>query len=266
MAVCRTCGQEWPDSMLNCPHDGTSLQVTETAPPPGEDAPTMPTVALPQLSRSEPILDAPGTRVGDYVLGEVLGIGGMAVVYAAEHSVIGKRAAIKVLARQLDGESSAVARFIREARAVNTIAHPNIVEIFDFGRLEDGRWYLAMERLEGNSLDTFPMPLTVEKASRIVIEVCRALEAAHERGVVHRDLKPGNVFVGEGATLQVKLLDFGIARSVDQRDAHTVTQVGTFVGTPAYASPEQIHALPPSPHSDIYSLGVMLFELVTGSR
>lgn len=184
-----------------------------------------------------------------------LGRGGMGIVYAVTHAQIGKRAALKVLHRRIPDPERHAQRMLLEARVVNAIRHPNIVDVFDVGTLPDGRPYIVMERLEGASLcDIF---ISQRRAIEILIDVCAALTAAHDAGVVHRDLKPENIFVGDD---KVTLLDWGIARML-----HT-EQIAEerVVGTPQYISPEQARGKDVSPASDIYALGVVAYELFAG--
>jgi serine/threonine-protein kinase len=218
-----------------------------------------------------PISDdlVPGTEVGGYVIDGKLGEGGMSVVYAATHPLIGKRAAIKVLSAR--DSLGAVERFVQEARAVNQIGHPNIVDVFQFGVLPDGRHFLIMELLVGETLGralarrgSLPLAEIVE----ILEPTCRALEAAHEKDIVHRDLKPDNVFlvdVRDQVRPRVKLIDFGVAKLLVDDTRLEQTEMGDVVGTPRYLSPEQARAAPEIDHrADIYSLGVMLFVMVAG--
>ena len=212
---------------------------------------------------------APGTNVGGYLVEDVLGSGGMGVVYAATHPLIGKRAAIKVLKPELSHEPAAVERFVTEARAVNQIGHPNIVDIFDFGALDDGRHYYLMDLLEGESLRTRLRrtgPLHVSEAASIIDGIASALIAAHGKGIVHRDLKPDNVFMlaVPGRWPEVRLLDWGLAKLIDQSSKFR-TATGSVLGTPVYMSPEQARASDlVDARTDIYALGVMSFELLSG--
>ena len=210
---------------------------------------------------------APGTMVGEYQVEGVLGKGGMGKVYSAVHPVIAKRAAIKVLHPQLSMDAESVQRFIQEARSVNQIGHPNIVDIFAFGTLPDGRQYFVMECLRGESLrDRIGRGgMSLDEAVAVIETMALPLRAAHEQGIVHRDLKPDNVFLVEvkGDRPAVKLLDFGIAKLLGG-DASNRTQTGSMLGTPAYISPEQARGESVDHRTDIYALGALLFELVTG--
>jgi len=211
-----------------------------------------------------------GTMVGEYAIDGVLGQGGMGKVYSATHPIIAKRAAVKVLHPTLSRNRESVERFVQEARSVNQIGHPNIVDIFAFGTLIDGRSYFVMEYLRGQSLrdrlHTGP-PLRLAEAIAMLDTVAQALEAAHEAGIVHRDLKPDNIFLVElkGTAPQVKLLDFGIAKLLGNDAALTErTRTGNLMGTPAYMSPEQARGYAVDHRTDIYAFGCLAFELVTG--
>ena len=212
-----------------------------------------------------------GADVAGYVIDAEIGRGGMGVVYRATHPVIGKRAAIKVLGREASNNPAAVERFVQEARAVNQIGHPSIVDIFAFGHLPDGRHYLVMDLLEGEALRKRIKrgPLPVATAAAVIDEIAVALMAAHAKGFIHRDLKPDNVFlVANPARVEIKLLDFGLAKlkATDSFRAYR-TATGAQLGTPDYMSPEQLRGSGNvDPRTDIYALGVMTFELLTGSR
>ena len=211
-----------------------------------------------------------GAMVGEYRVEKRIGSGGMGIVFAAAHPVIGKRVAIKVLRADVCDDAVAVQRFIDEARVVNQIEHPNIVDIFAFGQIADGRHYFVMEWLRGESLrDRIERKsLTLAQTVDVLLPLVRALAAAHELGIVHRDLKPDNVFIVEGRDAHViKLLDFGVAKLSKpdlstRRVGHTAT--GTIVGTPQYLSPEQAKGTPVDHRADIYALGAIAFEALTG--
>jgi eukaryotic-like serine/threonine-protein kinase len=214
--------------------------------------------------------------IGNYRVLRLLGEGGMGVVYLAQHPVIGRKVAIKLLHAALARDPDIVSRFFNEARAIHMIAHENIVEILDFGQTADGQPYFIMEHLEGESLSEAvgrgPMP--IDQVEAIGAQMCRALGAAHGKGIVHRDLKPHNVQLctrSDGSatdgSLQVKILDFGVAKIPATPDgAQTVkTRTGSLMGTPLYMSPEQCKGAGVLDHrTDIYSLGVMLFEMIAG--
>lgn len=204
-----------------------------------------------------------GTTVGEYNITGKLGEGGMGKVYAAVHPVIGKAVAIKVLRADIAAQPLFRERFVLEAQAVNRVRHPNLVDIFAAGTLADGRPYLVMEQLEGVSLAA---RLASERMSPlrvidILLALCEALAAVHRRGVVHRDLKPENVFLADvGGTEQLKLLDFGVAKFAAPGSS-TLTAPGMVLGTPDYISPEQARGGDIGPSSDLYSLGVIAWEM-----
>jgi eukaryotic-like serine/threonine-protein kinase len=193
---------------------------------------------------------------GRYRLEERLGVGGMSDVWAAEDTELGRRVAIKRLGLDADA-----ARFEREAHAVAALGHPNICQLYDYGE-EAGRPYMVLEYLGGGTLEDRlrqDQPYDDEGTRRIANELASALAHAHARGLVHRDLKPANVLFDEER--RAKVADFGIARL---SGAGTLTEAGTLLGTAAYISPEQASGLPATPASDVYSLGVILFRMLTG--
>jgi serine/threonine-protein kinase len=195
-----------------------------------------------------------------YEIESPLGRGGMATVYRARDTVLGRTVAVKILAERYARDARAVERFRREARAAGALNHPNVVAVYDTGA-EDGTHYIVMEHVEGRTLDELlgAGPLPADEAARIGVAVSNALEAAHEKGLVHRDVKPANIILTpEGG---VKVADFGIARAVE---ADTLTQTGTVLGTAAYISPEQAKGDPVGPPSDLYSLGCVLYQMLTG--
>jgi serine/threonine protein kinase/HD-like signal output (HDOD) protein len=211
-----------------------------------------------------------GQTLGSFRVISLLGEGGMGRVYLAEHVLIGRRAAIKVLASEIADNEDFVSRFFTEARAVNDIRHPNIVEVTDFGTF--GKLpYIVMELLDGETLEqrlARVRLLDAPSAARLVAQVAAAVGAGHEHGMVHRDLKPANIFLRNHPDYPdfVKVLDFGIAKLVAQdRNVQHHTEMGALIGTPAYMSPEQCLGDTHLDHrSDIYSLGVVLYQTVTG--
>jgi serine/threonine-protein kinase len=226
--------------------------------------------ALPALALAARPDDVPeGTAIGEYVVVGKLGSGAMGHVFAATHPVIGKRVAIKVLSRRLCADPDAVERFVLEARAVNQIGHPNIVDVFAFGALPDGRSYYAMEWLLGESLGSRlgRERLTVDEAFAVLDDIARALEAAHAVDIVHRDLKPDNVFLQRigGEPPRAKLLDFGLAKLTANDDTRTErTKSGVVLGTPMYMSPEQARCRPVDARTDVYAFGVLAYEMLLG--
>ena len=214
-----------------------------------------------------------GQRFGNYRATALLGEGGMGAVYLAEHPGIGRQVAIKVLRSELGHDEQALARFINEARAANSIRHPNIIEILDSGVTENGISYLVMELLRGESLASRIKRrgrLPPEEAVALVMQTASALGAAHAKGIVHRDLKPDNLFVvpdeANPGREHIKVLDFGIAKlQASGPGASVKTRTGALMGTPVYMSPEQcLGTKEVDCRSDIYSLGAILYELLTG--
>lgn len=211
-----------------------------------------------------------GYKVGEYVIEAKIGEGGFGNVFKAVHPLIGKMVAIKVLHRRYSAQPEMVSRFIAEARAVNQIRHRNIIDIFAFGHLDDGRHYYVMEYLEGLTLEDYiaqrgPMPLG--EAIPILRRLARALDAAHAKGIAHRDLKPDNVYMvaDEDGGYLPKLLDFGIAKllSEDAPQKHK-TRTGAPIGTPQYMSPEQCRGRGVDHRTDIYGFGIMAYRMLTG--
>ncbi|MDP8951701.1 MAG: protein kinase, partial [Actinomycetota bacterium] len=202
--------------------------------------------------------------IGDrYSLGDLIGSGGMAVVFLAHDEVLERDVALKILREQYAGDEGFVERFRREARSAASLSHPHIVHTYDWGRSEDGgAYYMAMEYVPGGTLKdrilkggALPPRTAVEVASQIA----EALEVAHGRGVVHRDVKPQNVLLT--ASGETKVADFGLARVAN---AATTSRSGLIMGTAGYMSPERAKGEPAGPRSDLYSLGVVLYEMLTG--
>jgi serine/threonine protein kinase len=234
-----------------------------------------------------------GTTVGKYKLHEIVGRGGMGVVYRAEHVYIGKEVAVKILHDGYGGREESIKRFLREARAASLINHPNIVDITDFGKSSDGTVFFVMEFLRGEPLDALlqrDRRLELLRAITIVNQIAGALGAAHAKGIVHRDLKPENIMLTpregrrelirqindesgthtvterEKAFDFVKILDFGVAKVRDPNVAEgRVTQQGVVFGTPEYMAPETARVGISDPRTDIYAVGVMFYEMLTGT-
>lgn len=228
--------------------------------------------------------DSPPQLLGQLISGryrvlDTIGTGGMGQVYLAEHVAIQKRVALKVLHPEYSSKHEIVERFRQEAISASRIKHPNVLEIFDYGELENGCSFIVMELLEGRDLGHAlekDGPLSPPAAVEVLLQICRALEAAHTSGVVHRDLKPDNVFLQkqeDGAAL-VKIVDFGIASLRSQEQAaereqaapkRRLTKTGMIFGTPEYMAPEQAQGRPVDRRSDVYAAGVILFETLTGA-
>jgi len=199
---------------------------------------------------------------GRYRVGEELGRGGMAKVYRGEDTVLGRPVAIKILAPQYADDPNFVSRFRREAQAAARLSNQHVVSVFDTGS-DDGVHYIVMEYVEGRTLADFLAGggrIMPDRASEIAIDVCDALSAAHAQGVIHRDIKPGNIMITPSG--EVKVTDFGIARVTS--NAETVAQTAAVLGTASYLSPEQAQGQPVDGRSDLYSLGCVLYEMVSG--
>ena len=221
-----------------------------------------PTMEVPQTQRDQLI----GAQVGSYKILKLLGTGGMGSVYLGEHSGIGSRVAIKFLHEHLSSNADLVQRFYAEARAVNVIGHANIVSIFDMNVLPPNRYYLVMEYLEGNSLESqVGSSMPMQRAVPIMVQVCDALDQAHQLGVVHRDLKPENIMLVKRGRQEdfVKILDFGIAK-LQSTMSNRKTATGVIIGTPDYMAPEQASGEDIDGRTDQYSLGIIAYELATG--
>jgi serine/threonine-protein kinase len=259
MLHCPTCGQDFADEVRVCPEDGAPLQAD-------------PTVAIPR-----PIVDPLLGRTLDekYRLDERLGTGGMGTVYRATHLLIDRPVAITVLNSRYVEDEAAQVRFRREARAAGRLQHANAVTVTDFGSTSDGLVYIVMELLEGYTLRDVlarEAPLDVARAVSIMLQISSAVAAAHDAGIIHRDLKPANIFIVQrkDAPPFVKVLDFGIAKLAaealdDDDDPQTLTQVGAMIGTPRYMSPEQCDGRHLTPAADVYSMGIILYEMLTGT-
>ncbi len=210
---------------------------------------------------------AAGILSGRYEIGEKLGSGGMSSVHQATDLILERTVAVKILAEHLSDDERFVARFRREALAVAKLIHPNIVQVYDTG-IDEGRHYIVMEYVQGRSGAQILQkqgPLDAETTAEVGAQACAGLDYAHRRGIIHRDVKPGNLMIVGGPVgggqLTIKLTDFGIARAVEQT---RITQVGSVVGTAAYLSPEQVRGEEATPATDVYALGVVLYQFLTG--
>jgi serine/threonine-protein kinase len=231
---------------------------------------TQPLTPLP-LTEPDPLV---GQRLGDFVVEQAIAAGGMGVVYRARHPLIGRLAAIKVLKPEFAADRDQTDRFLREAQSLAAIKHRGIIEIIGFGNTSDGRQYMATEFLEGESLEQLiarEAPMPPMRVLGLLDEVLNALSAAHKSQVVHRDLKPSNVFIATQSTGEriVKLLDFGLAKQspvtlADVQDG-VLAKASLVAGTPEYIAPEQARGFAATPRTDLYCIGVMMFEMLSGT-
>lgn len=253
MKVCSSCGTSYGDNEIYCPEDGTVLVPVSS----GEDHPER---------------DLVGERIfGDYILRRKLGEGGMGAVYLAENVAINQRIAIKVLHPESAANDEMVQRFNREADAIARLSHPNTIRVFIFGKTPDPLIYLAMEFVDGRPLrDVLHEHGAFDelRAINVLRQALHALSEAHELGIVHRDLKPDNIMLTRfrGVDDFVKVLDFGIAKIKEQdgQDQRKLTQAGIVYGTPEYLSPEQARGKDIDHRADLYALGIILYEMLTG--
>ncbi len=257
MFICPSCKSGYDSGEAFCPEDGTRL------------------VSQSQIA-THPITNDPlvGAVLADrWKLVRPIGAGGMGVVYEALHTTLGKRCAVKVLREQVSRDADVVQRFQREAQSASRIGHENIIEIIDFGLTPGGASYMVMELLEGQDLADVLLQtgaMKLERAIHILLQCCRALGAAHEKGIVHRDIKPENVFLVERDEEKdfVKIVDFGIAKINDLETpgapGRKLTKTGMIFGTPEYMSTEQAYGRPTDERSDVYGLGVIAYEMFTG--
>ena len=245
MSTCPTCKTTYPDTMRLCPTDGTVLE--------GGQAPRDE-----NIGRS---LD------GKYRLDKRLSSGGMGTVYKATHLMLGKALAVKLIKADLPASPEVVRRFQREAKAASNLNHPNIAPAYDLGQTQDGTLYIAMEYIDGPSLKEVIQAGPIDPARTIYLlkQVASALALAHKHDIIHRDLKPQNIMVTKDADGRdvAKLLDFGIAKTLDD-SATQLTATGFSLGTPQYMSPEQAYGRPVDGRSDLYSLGIILYEMLVG--
>ncbi len=251
MKICSTCQRRYPDNTLVCPEDGAALRPMEQG--------------------MDEDVDLVGRRLfGEYTVERKLGEGGMGAVYLVRQDQIDQRIAVKVLHGRAAQNDELTRRFVREAKAVSMLTHPNIIRVFIFGRTEDGLIYLAMEFVQGVSLrDVLEQgPMDELRAIRIVSSCLGALGEAHDMHIIHRDMKPDNILLTEYRSEKdfVKVLDFGIAKvkEPDGKPQQKLTQAGVVYGTPEYLSPEQAQAAELDHRTDLYSMGVILYEMITG--
>ena len=247
MKTCPVCGKEYPDNVKFCPVDGSTLRA------------------------KSPTSDLIGQVVADrYHIIKKLGEGGMGAVYLGEHVKMGRKSAIKVMNPGMSADPDAISRFNREASNASRISHPNVCQIYDFGETPDGIIYLAMEFIEGSALTDIidrEGALPPARAGKILKQAADALASAHDLSIVHRDLKPDNIMIvqGKDGSDIVKVVDFGIAKAVAGDEAgQKVTKTGLVVGTPEYMSPEQLSGDKLDGRSDIYSLGLVFYRMLTG--
>lgn len=246
--VCPECGAQ--TEALNCPVDGEmTLAVTK---------------------KEATAADRIGQLIaGRYKIQAVIGHGGFSAVYRAQHMATSDQVAIKVLRTDIQGAQDVVARFRQEAKQTSKLKHPNTVRVFDFGQMDDGNLFLAMEFLEGSTLSALlrkESPLQPARLIHIAVQVLKALSEAHAKGLVHRDLKPDNIFLQtvHGEPDFVKVLDFGIAKSLSGDTATDMTSTGAIIGTPRYMSPEQARGQVVDHRTDLYSLAIILHEGLSG--
>ncbi|MBZ4330665.1 serine/threonine-protein kinase [Corallococcus sp. AS-1-12] len=264
--ICETCGLTVPSETAVCPRDGTVV-LSSFHPTPPEPKVIVEHPGTEATAITDPLI---GLKLGEYELRARIGVGGMGLVYEGIQPLIGKRVAVKVLRPELAHSSEQVARLLAEARAVNAIRHRGIIDIFGFGQLPDGRQYIVMEYLDGQPLDAILAEkgrLPVPEALSLLDEVLAALGAAHGAGVVHRDLKPSNIFLVRqpDGSRYVKLLDFGLAKRGEGPTGRTAqTRTDMVVGTPEYMAPEQARGQSVGPMTDLYAMGVVTFEIITG--
>jgi len=245
--VCPVCSREYPDDIRFCQHDGTTLRGVT------------------------PASSLVGQVIADrYHVMKKLGEGGMGQVYLAEHVKMGRRSAIKVMSPAMVHDPDAIARFNREAANASRITHPNVCAVYDFGETPEGLIYLAMEFVEGEPLTALlerDGALPLPRATAIFKQTADALQAAHDLGIVHRDLKPDNIMIARGrdGSDVVKVVDFGIAKAVGgDETGQKVTKTGLVVGTPEFMSPEQLSGDKLDGKSDLYSLALVYFRMLTG--
>jgi serine/threonine-protein kinase len=254
LLICPTCKTHFEGEEHFCPRDGSPLAASASF-----------------RNTPDPTADRLLGRVlgGRYRLLERLGQGGMGTVYRATHTLMDKPVAVKILRAELATDAEAVARFHREARSASRLDHDHCIRVTDFGQSDDGLLFLVMELLDGHSLSyvTRRGPVPAPRAAAIGVAVAEALQHAHDAGIIHRDLKPDNVFLARRAKGReiVKVLDFGLAKlASDSALGPSITRDGTVFGTPEYMAPEQAEGEKLDGRTDVYALGVILYQLVCG--
>jgi serine/threonine-protein kinase len=246
--VCLMCGESFPDSTTFCPRDGSALRAAVK----GDDL--------------------IGELIGErYLITDLISHGGMGSVYLASDVRLPQQFAVKVLKDQMSPDPAVISRFRQEAEAVCRINHDRVARVFDFGFMEDGRAYIIMEYAAGVTLaDVIDerAPLSVTDAAKITLMIAEGLEAAHRLGIIHRDLKPENVMVLDdpGGSMRIKVLDFGIAKLIDADAGKGYTQPGFVIGTPIWMSPEQLRGDTLDARSDVYSLALLSYAMLTKQR
>ena len=244
--VCPQCGKRYPNEVEHCPDDGQPTFI---------------------VRREEDLIGQ--TVDGRFTVRELLGIGGMGAVYRAYQHSMDRDVALKVMRADAAQDEQAIKRFFREARAASKLSSPHTITVFDFGQTQEGMLYIAMELLQGRSLarelKNLGRPMEVDRAVRIVDQMLDSLDEAHAKGILHRDLKPDNIFLVETRSGEdfVKVLDFGIAK-IREVGGESLTATGMAFGTPTYMSPEQAQAKALDARSDLYSVGVIFFEMLAG--
>ena len=246
MKYCPLCGKNYGDETEFCDVDGAILRIS---------------------GKKDPYLG--NVIKGRYQVLSKLGEGGMGTVYLAEQVSVGRKVAIKFLLGNYASDDAFISRFRREARLAASLNHRNIVILYDFDQANDGTLFIVMEYLSGQKLSDLIRrdgPLEISRATRLGLQIADGLDAAHRAGVIHRDIKPDNIMVaGADASEEIKLMDFGIARLRDPGNASQITRAGLIVGTPAYMAPEQVDGGEVSDKTDTYALGVVLYEMLSGS-
>ncbi|CAN5667227.1 hypothetical protein BH10CYA1_BH10CYA1_41740 [soil metagenome] len=244
--ICLECGAEYNDEVTECTKDGNKLSKV-----------------LDKLKAGDMFAER-------YEIQKTLGAGGMSTVYLANHVLMNKLMAVKLLHDHLASDVSAVQRFQREAQTVTLLSHPNILAVHDFGLSSDGLAYLVMDYLEGASLQEYialKSAVHWQKSCQFFLQICSGLQHAHIKGVVHRDLKPGNIMMikDESKNYVLKIVDFGLAKMCGDDSSQRLTQTGEIFGSPLYMSPEQCQGFALDHRSDIYAMGIIMYETITGS-